>query len=144
MHAITLSLFSKDVYSVPLRGVRLRGCAMLDWGRGRLQKCFRIYQNLSGHIIIFPKIRKTVIFQINFLMSWELHEFPWKSSANLLEINPKIHWKSTWNCSWAIISGCCPPPHTHTHTHTPWCVSSERSLIYRPCISPTKVLCIIL
>ena len=35
MHAITPRLFSKDVYSVPLRALRLRVCVRLDrWGRG--------------------------------------------------------------------------------------------------------------
>ena len=34
MHAITPRLFSKDVYSVPLRALRLRGCVRLDRGGG--------------------------------------------------------------------------------------------------------------
>ena len=32
MHAITPRLFSKDVYSVPLRALRLRVCVRLDRG----------------------------------------------------------------------------------------------------------------
>ena len=34
MHAITPRLFSKDVYSVPLRALRLRECVRLDRGGG--------------------------------------------------------------------------------------------------------------
>ena len=34
MHAITPRLFSKDVYSVALRALRLRGCVRLDRGGG--------------------------------------------------------------------------------------------------------------
>ena len=34
MHAITPRLFSKDVYSVPLRALRLRVCVRLDRGGG--------------------------------------------------------------------------------------------------------------
>ena len=59
MHAITPRLFSKDVYSVPLRALRLRGCVRLDrggGGGGGLPKCFQMYKKFSGHIIIFPKI----------------------------------------------------------------------------------------
>ena len=62
MHAITPRLFSKDVYSVPLRALRLRVCVRLDRGGGGggggwLPKCFQMYKNFSGHIIIFPKIQ---------------------------------------------------------------------------------------
>ena len=56
MHAITPRLFSKDVYSVPLRALRRRGCVRLDRGGG-LPKCFQMYKKFSGHIIIFPKIQ---------------------------------------------------------------------------------------
>jgi hypothetical protein len=72
------------------------------------------------------------------------------SPENLLQIYLKLTQKSTGNlpkiAHEQLSVGVAPPPptHTHTHTHTPWCVLSERSLIYRPCISPTKVLCIIL
>ena len=34
MHAITPRLFSKDVYSVPLRALRRRVCVRLDRGGG--------------------------------------------------------------------------------------------------------------
>ena len=69
MHAITPRLFSKDVYSVPLRALRLRGCVRLDRGGGGgvvtkmfpdVQKIFRTYNNFSEN---------TVVFQIHFLMS---------------------------------------------------------------------------
>ena len=73
MHAITPRLFSKDVYSVPLRALRLRGCVRLDRGGGGgggggvvtkmfpdVQKFFRTYNNFSEN---------TVVFQIHFLMS---------------------------------------------------------------------------
>ena len=68
MHAITPRLFSKDVCSVPLRALRLRGCVRLDRGGGGgvvtkmfpdVQKFFRTY-NFSEN---------TVVFQIHFLMS---------------------------------------------------------------------------
>ena len=59
MHAITPRLFSKDVYSVPLRALRLRVCVRLDRGGGGeggvtkmfpdVQKFFRTYNNF--HII---------------------------------------------------------------------------------------------
>ena len=69
MHAITPRLFSKDVYSVPLRALRLRRCMRLDRGGGGgvvtkmfpdVQKIFRTYNNFSEN---------TVVFQIHFLMS---------------------------------------------------------------------------
>ena len=50
LHAITHRLFSKDVYSVPLRALRLRVCVRLDRGGGGggegLPKCFQMYKNL--------------------------------------------------------------------------------------------------
>ena len=68
MHAITPRLFSKNVYSVPLRALHIRGCVRLDRGGGWLytkmfpdvQKIFRTYNNFSEN---------TVVFQIHFLMS---------------------------------------------------------------------------
>ena len=69
MHAITPRLFSKDVYSVPLQALRLRGCVRLGGGGGGgvvtkmfpgVQKIFRTYNNFSEN---------TVVFQIHFLMS---------------------------------------------------------------------------
>ena len=73
MHAITPRLFSKDVYSVPLRlrELRLRGCVRFDRGGGGgwllvtrmfpdVQKIFRTYNNFSEN---------TVVFQIHFLIS---------------------------------------------------------------------------
>ena len=46
MHAITPRLFSKDVYSVPLRALRLRVCVRLDRG-GRGGGGAGGYQNVS-------------------------------------------------------------------------------------------------
>jgi hypothetical protein len=71
MHAITPRLFSKDVYSVPLRALRLRGGVKLDRGErggsGWLPKCFQMYKKFSGHIIIFPKIQLfSKIFTFSF------------------------------------------------------------------------------
>jgi hypothetical protein len=67
MHAITPRLFSKDVYSVPLRELRLRGCVRLDREGAvvtkmfpDVQKFFRTDNNFSEN---------TVVFQIHFLMS---------------------------------------------------------------------------
>ena len=48
MHAITPRLFSKDVYSVPLRALRLRVCVTLDrGGRGGGGGGAGGYQNVS-------------------------------------------------------------------------------------------------
>ena len=57
MHAITPRLFSKDVYSVPLRlrALRLRGCVRLDRGGGgggvvtgyqNVSRCTKIFQDI--------------------------------------------------------------------------------------------------
>ena len=69
MHAITPRLFSKDVYSVPLRELRLRVCVRLDrGGEGGewLPKCFQMHKNFSGHNNFSEN---TVVFQIHFLTS---------------------------------------------------------------------------
>ena len=49
MHAITPRLFSKDVYSVPLRSraLRLRVCVKLDRGGGGGGGVVTGYQNVS-------------------------------------------------------------------------------------------------
>ena len=66
MHAITPRLFSKEVYSVPLRALCLRGGVRLDRGGvvtkmfPDVQKIFRTFNNFSEN---------TVVFQIHFLMS---------------------------------------------------------------------------
>ena len=52
MHAITPRLFSKDVYSVPLRALRLRGCVRLDRGGGggggyqNVSRCTKNFQDI--------------------------------------------------------------------------------------------------
>ena len=81
MHAITPRLFSKDVYSVPLRALPLRVCVRLDRGGGgegyqnvsRCTKIFRTYNNFS---------ESTVVFQITF----SCPENYLNSPENLLQI----------------------------------------------------------
>ena len=80
MHAITPRLFSKDVYSVPLRALRRGG-----GGGGWLPKCFQMYKKFSGHIIIFPKI------QLFSKFTFSCPENYLNSPENYL----KVHWKST-------------------------------------------------
>ena len=52
MHAITPRLFSKDVYSVPLRALRLRVCVRLDRGGGggggyqNVSRCTKNFQDI--------------------------------------------------------------------------------------------------
>ena len=50
MHAITPRQFSKDVYSVPLRALRLRGCVRLDRGGGggyqNVSRCTKNFQDI--------------------------------------------------------------------------------------------------
>ena len=70
MHAITPRLFSKDVYSLPLRALCLRESVRLARGGGGggvvtnmfpdVENFFRTYNNISEN---------TVVFQIHFLMS---------------------------------------------------------------------------
>jgi hypothetical protein len=70
MHAITPRLFSKDVYSVPLRALRLRVCVRLDLGGGGwgvtkmfpdVQKIFRTYNNFSHNFSLSHVLRITWI-----------------------------------------------------------------------------------
>jgi hypothetical protein len=139
MHAITPRLFSKDVYSVPLRALRLRVCVRLDrGGRGGervvtkmfpdVQKIFRTYNNFS---------KNTVVFQnIHFLIQNYLN-----SSENLMQIYlnlPKSALEIYLKFLTSNYQGCCTPP------PTPQWVSSKHSLIYCSCISPPKILCITL
>ena len=71
MHAITPRLFSKDVYSVPLRlrALRLRRCVRLDRGGGGgggsywLPKCFQMYKKFSGHIHVFDPLSYTILLE---------------------------------------------------------------------------------
>jgi hypothetical protein len=109
MHAIPPRLFSKDVYSVPLRALRLRGCVRLgrgEWEGGYLPKCFQMYKHFWGLIIIFPKI------QLFSKFTFSCPENYLNSPENLLQIYLiylQVRWKSTWNSSWAIIRGVAPP-----------------------------------
>ena len=111
MHAITPRLFSKDVYSVPLRALRLRVCVRLDRGGGGgggvvtkmfpdVQKIFRTYNNFS---------KNTVVFQnIHFLIQNYLN-----SSENLLQIYlnlPKSALEIYLKFLTSNYQGCCTPP----------------------------------
>ena len=112
MHAITPRLFSKYVYSVSLRALRLRVCVRLDrGGRGPgervvtkmfpdVQKIFRTYNNFS---------KNTVVFQnIHFLIQNYLN-----SSENLLQIYlnlPKSALEIYLKFLTSNYQGCCTPP----------------------------------
>jgi hypothetical protein len=79
-----------------------------------VQTFFRTYNNFSEN---------TVVFQIQFLMSWEWPEFPWKSSANLL----KFTLKCTGNLPeipHEQLSGVLhpppPPPPSEFQANTLW------------------------
>ena len=110
MHAITPRLFSKDVYSVPLRALRLRGCVGLDrGGGGRLPKCFQMYKKFSGHIIFFPKIQLFSKFTFscpeNYLNSPEnLLQIYLNLPKSALEIYLKFLMSNYQRC------GTPPPP----------------------------------
>ena len=107
MHAITPRLFSKDVYSVPLRALRLRGCVRLDRGGGGLPKCFQMYKKFSGHIIIFPKI------QLFSKFTFSCPENYLNSPENLLEIYlnlPKSALEIYLKFLMSNYQGCAPPP----------------------------------
>ena len=111
MHAITPRLFSKDVYSVPLRALRLRGCVRLDrgggGGEGWLQKCFQMYKKFSGHIIIFPKI------QLFSKFTFSCRENYMNSPENLLQIYlnlPKSALEIYLKFLMSNYQGCCTPP----------------------------------
>ena len=105
MHAITPRLFSKDVYSVPLRALRLRVCVRLDRGGGGVPKSFQMYKNFSGHIIIFPKIQLFSKFTLscpeNYLNSPE----------NLLKIYLNLSALEIYlKFPMSNYQGCCTPP----------------------------------
>jgi hypothetical protein len=100
MHAITPRLFSKDVYSVPLRALRLRG-------GGGVPKCFQMYKKFSGHIIIFPKI------QLFSKFTFSCPENDLNSPENLLQIYLNLT-KSALDIYLKFLmsnyQGCCTPP----------------------------------
>ena len=106
MHAITPRLFSKDVYSVPLRALRLRGCVRLDRGGG-LPKCFQMYKKFSGHILIFPKI------QLFSKFTFSCPETYLNSPENLLQIYlnlPKSALEIYLKFLMSNYQGCGTPP----------------------------------
>ena len=108
MHAITPRLFSKDVYSVPLRALHLRGGGggvRLDrvGGRGWLPKCFQMYKKFSGHIIIFPKI------QLFSKFTFSCPENYLNSPENLLQIYLNLP-KSALSFMSNYQGSCTPPP----------------------------------
>ena len=115
MHAITPRLFSKDVYSVPLRlrALRRRVCVRLDRGGGGgtkmspdVQTIFRTY----SHIIIFPKI------QLFSKFTFSCPENYLNSPENLLKIYlnlPKSALEIYLKFLMSNYQGCCtthPPP----------------------------------
>ena len=115
MHAITPRLFSKDVYSVPLRlrALRLGVCVRLDRGGGGggggywLPKCFQMYKKFSGHIIIFPKI------QLFSKFTFSCPENYLNSPENLLQIYlnlPKSALEIYLKFLMSNYQGCCTPP----------------------------------
>ena len=111
MHAITPRLFSKDVYSVPLRALRLRVCVRLDRGGGGggywLPKCFQMYKKFSGHIIFFPKI------QLFSKFTFSCPENYLNSPENLLQIYlnlPKSALEIYLKFLMSNYQGCCTPP----------------------------------
>ena len=108
MQAITPRLFSKDVLSVPLRALRLRGCVRLDRGGGGwLPKCFQMYKKISGHIIIFPKI------QLFSKFTFSCPENDLNSPENLLQIYlnlPKSALEIYLKFLMSNYQGCCNPP----------------------------------
>ena len=108
MHAITPRLLSKDVYSVPLRALRLRVCVRLDRGGGGwLPKCFQMYKKFSGHIIIFPKI------QLFSKFTFSCPENYLNSPENLLKIYlnlPKSALEIYLKFLMSNYQGCGTPP----------------------------------
>ena len=118
MRAITPHLFSKDVYSVPLRALRLRGGVRLDRGGGWwLPTCFQMYKKFSGHIIIFPKI------QLFSKSAFSCPENDLNSPENLLQIYlnlPKSALEIYLKFLISNYQGCCtlPPPHTEFQANT--------------------------
>ena len=108
MHAITPRLFSKDVYSVPLRELRLSVCVRLDRGGGEwLPKCFQMHKKFSGHIIIFPKI------QLFSKFTFSCPENYLNSPENLLQIDlnlPKSALEIYLKFLMSNYQGCGTPP----------------------------------
>ena len=127
MHAITPRLFSKDVYSVPLRlrALCLRGCVRLDRGGGGGGGVDTGYQNVSrctkflGHIIIFPKI------QLFSKFTFSCPENYLNSPENLLQIYlnlPKSALEIYLKFLMSNYQGCCttqpPPPPSEFQANT--------------------------
>ena len=107
MHAITPRLFSKDVYSVPLRALRLRVCVRLDrGGRGGYQNVSRCTKNFQD-IIIFPKI------QLFSKFTFSCPENYLNSPKNLLQIYlnlPKSALEIYLKFLMSNYQGCGTPP----------------------------------
>jgi hypothetical protein len=130
MHAITLACFQKMYTQCHCEHFVSGGV----WDRegGGLPKCFQMYKKFSGHIIIFTKIQLFSKFTFSCLENYL------NSTENLLQIYlnlPKSALEIYLKFLMSNYQGCCTPP--------PW-VSSKHSLIYCSCISPPKILCIIL
>ena len=109
MHAITPRLFSKDVYSVPLRAsTSSQGvCEIEGGGGGGLPKCFQMYKKFSGHIIIFTKIQLFSKFTFSCLENYL------NSPENLLQIYlnlPKSALEIYLKFLMSNYQGCCTPP----------------------------------
>ena len=104
MHAITPRLFSKDVYTVPLRALRLRGGGgVVTKMFPDVQNIFRTYNNFS-EIQLFSKF--TSSFPENYLNSPEnLLQIYLNLPISALEIYLKFLMSN--------YPGCCtpaPPP----------------------------------
>ena len=79
MHAITPRLFSKDVYSVPLRALRLRVCVRLDRGGGG--------EGMGVVTKMFPDVQKFFRkIQLFSKFTFSCHENDLNSPENLLQI----------------------------------------------------------
>ena len=119
MHAITPRLFSKDVLSVPLRALRLRGCVRLGGGGGGggwLPKCFQMYKNFSGHIIIFPKI------QLFSKFTFSCPENDLNSPEEIYLNLPKSALEIYLKFLMSNYQRCCtpPPPPSEFQVNTLW------------------------
>ena len=104
MHAITPRLFSKDVYSVPLRALRLRVCVRIDRGGGGggvVTKMFPDVQKKFPKILLFSKF------------TFSCPENDLNSPENLLQIYlnlPKSALEIYLKFLMSNYQGCEPPP----------------------------------